>query len=237
MPHAPYKLAGHRPRAFTLVELLTASAITALVAAAAAALIFAIGDASAQTRDLRETKTAGHYALGRIEAAIRSARAIGVVTPTSITLWTADTNGDDVLNVKEVGGIWYDGTTKRITYVSLPNSTDTSPVILSSFINPTNVGTLLTSLGNKTVVWAEGVESLTFTGYPNNTDTRIVDTAFTIGTGVDAVVFRIAASPRASADYLYVSTAQGPALPGSTRIRRIKTSPFNGLNAAAMPTP
>jgi hypothetical protein len=226
-----------RRRAFTLVELLTSAAITALVAAASTALIFAIGNASTQTRGLRQTKTAGHYALMRIAGTIRSARAIGEVTPTSITLWTSDANGDDVLNLKELGGIWYDGTTKRITYTSLPSSADASAINVNSFINSNTVGTLLTSPGNKTVVWAEGVESLTFTGYPSNTNTRIVDTTFTIGTGVDAVSFQISASPRASADYLYKPSAQAAPLPGSTRIRRVTISPFNGLDAAPMPVP
>ena len=236
-PRSSVHATGRVRAAFTLVELLTAAVITALVATAGTTLICAIGNAASSTKDIRKTQTAGHYALARIGDTIRSARAVGLVTSTSITLWLADRNNDDVLNVNELGAILYDGTTRQITFVSMPSSTDLTAVTLARFSSASQVATLLTGTGNLSVVLAEGVESLTFVGYPDNTNTRIIDTTFTIGTGTDAMTFEIAASPRASADYLFKSAAQAAPLSGSTRIRRAVISRFNGLDAVAMPVP
>jgi hypothetical protein len=237
MPQSRISTMGRGRPAFTLVELLTAVTMTALVAAAGTTLVFAVDNTVSTTKQVRDTKTAGHYALARIADTIRAARAIGQVTPTSITLWLTDRNNDDLLNANELGGIWYDATAKTITFISLPGSTDTTVINVTDFANQASVATLLTGTGRQSIVWGERVESLAFLGYPDNTNTRIVDTGFTIGTGINAVSFRISASPRASADYLFKSTAKATPLTGSTRVRRLTISNFNGLDAAAMPVP
>ena len=221
---------GRRKCGFTLVELLTAAMVSALVATAGATLIFAVGNASKQTRDLRETKVSGHYALRRIAETIRSARGIGEVTSTAVTLWVADRNSDDLLNVNELGIIEYDAATKQITYLDTSASTSLATIDATKFAKKDDFKIVLNAVPEVvTITWAEGVESFALIGYPATTETRIVDALFTIGTGGDAASFQTSAGPHASGDYLYDASANAVPLTGSTRPRRIKISKFNGL--------
>src|SRR6185295_15509551 len=92
-----------RRTGFTMVELLTACVITSLVATASAALISAVSSASIQTKQSRQVKNSGNYALNRITSTIREARSIGTVSSTAMTLWLNDTNSDDTANLYETG--------------------------------------------------------------------------------------------------------------------------------------
>jgi len=212
----------NRRAAFTFVELLLAAMITALVATAGTTLVFAITNAATETRDIRATKTAGHYALSRIAQKIRSARGIGEVTTTTVTLWVEDLNADDVLNLNELAVIRYDGAAKQITYEHTRESTDTTEVDENDFTVIATVDALMDVPEKQTVVWCKGVETLTFEGHPANTDTQIVEVQFTIGSGGHEVAFQTAASPKASADYLFSGEANDPA-DGSTRKTRAST--------------
>lgn len=220
-------------RGMTLVELLIAATMTAVVAAASATLVSAVSNAAVETTDVRSTRAAGYYALGRTTTMLREARGIGEVTPTAMSLWMEDLNDDDQLNLYEAVVIRYDGSTKQIIYEYLEqpdgNPMPLTQLALADFKSVGNVIGLLTSPDKKSVVWADGVESLTFSAYPDYTDTRIVGVDFTIGSGAEAVNFSGAASPRASGDYLFETSAQGPPLPGSNRLRRTVTSFYNGL--------
>src|SRR5205823_5445674 len=90
-------------RGFTMVELLMAGTMTALTAAAGAAFISAMSNASMTTRDVRAVNSAGHFALSQIGKIIREGRAVGQVTSTTVNLWLSDTNGDDLVNLYETG--------------------------------------------------------------------------------------------------------------------------------------
>lgn len=221
-----------------MTELLIASAVTALVTGAAATLTSAVSNAATQTRDIRGTRSAGQYALNRIGRTIREARGIGQVTATAVTLWQNDANGDDVLNLYEAAVIRYDSANRQIIYEYM-ESAGATPGTLLSTANFKNVGSVQTSMNTadrKSVVWAEDVESFTLTGYPNYTDTRIVEATFTLGVDDDALDFRVAASPRASADYLLAndSSVRDDPPPGSARKVRKKVSKWNGLTAIEM---
>lgn len=215
-------------RAFTVVELLLAATITAVVATGATALISAVSYASQQTRDIRSTQTAGHYALTRLAETIRSARAIGAVGATQVVLWTTkDANGDDAVNLDEVAVIRYDTLTKQISYESLPASSNATVLSLADLTSAQFVTNQLNVPQKKTAVWAGGVESLAFVGYPSDIATRIIDVNFTIGAGSNAMAFRTAVSPRAPGDYLFVLQAQAVPLPGSTNVRRTKITQWD----------
>jgi len=206
--------------------------VTALVTGAAAALVSGVSNAATQTRDVRGTKTAGQFALRRIATTIREARGIGQVTPTAISLWLNDDNGDDVLNLYESGVIRYDAAAKQIVFEVLVASSPRPPTVLNT-TNFKSVVTLITTIisspDHKPVVWAKDVESFAFMGYPGYTDTRIVEARFTLGAAPDEVAFRTSASPRASADYVFDESAQAPPLPDSTRVRRRLTSGWSGI--------
>ncbi len=223
------QLAGRR--GYSLIELLLAALVTSFVAAAGATMTSAISNAAVQTRDIRSTKTAGNFALSRVGRAIREARSVGQVTSTSVTLWVQDSNGDDQLNLYEVAMLRYDSTAKQIIYEYLDPGANPKPattMTTANFKNSTTVQSLMTSPDRKSEVWAEGVQSLTFTGYPSYTETRIVQTQFVVGTGPDETSFAAAASPRASADYLFKSGATQAPLPNSARPRRKHYSRWDG---------
>lgn len=221
---------SRRP-AFTFVEMLLVATLTAMVATAGTSLIFAITHASTQTRDLRKTKTAGHYALSRVAEAIRSSRVIGDATTTSITLWRVDLNENDRPELAEVAVIAYDAARKQLThtYAETPTAESKSALVSSSdFKNPNSLGSYLKNNGGVTVIWGHDIETLEFTGYPTETEARIMQVYFTMGTGAEEVAFQTTASPRASADYLFNVDAQTKPMPGSTRIRRKHYSRWDG---------
>ncbi len=220
--------AFRRP-AFTFVELMLASMITAMTAVAAVTLVGAISNASVHMRDQRKMNTTGHYALSRVATAIRSARAVGEVTPTTITLWVKDTNGDDAVSVNELASIQYDAGAKQIkfrTTESVGLMTEAPEGMINDFdlVEPK-----MDMLGVETMVWAADIEAFAFQGFPDYTDTRIVEARFTVGTGGEEVAFQTTASPKGSADYLFVNEAQAAPLPESTRIRRAHFSRWEGF--------
>ena len=226
--HLRHPVKHPRRSAFTFLELILAAAITALVATAGTTLIFAITNAATQTRNLRSTKAAGDYALFRFARAVRSARAVGNVTPTTITLWVDDKNGNDGLNLNELAYILYDAGEKQIGYRTMESSTNTTEVAAWQFTNFDSLRSLMDNASPQNVIWAYGVETFALDGHPANTDARIVQLQLTIGTGGEEAAFQTSASPRASADYLFNVEARAPPLPGSTRIRRKYYSRWDG---------
>jgi hypothetical protein len=210
--------------AFTLMETIIAASITALVATAGTSLIFAAASGTTQTRGLRSTKSMGQYALSRIGRTIRESRAIGTVTSTSVTLWANDINQDDVVNAGELKFINYDASAKKLSCSTLDPDSGINPALVipqSTFVDSNQLSALVPDSAKIAVVWADGIESLQMTGYPSLTDTRIVGTRLTIGTGAEEIAYQTTASPRASADYLFVPEAVlPPAGPSGRQLRR-----------------
>jgi len=230
---------GARRPAFTLVELLVGSIVTSLVAAAGATFVSAVSNAAVQTRDLRGSKSTGRYVLAQIVRSVREARGIGQVTSTGITLWLQDTNGDDKMNLSEMGTIYYDNAAARVIYEYMePSTSPITTVSTAEFADLSLLRTKMAGASRQRVVWAEDVTGLTFAGYPGNMQTRVVNCRVTVGSNLGAVTFNGSASPRASADYLFYSDTQSPPPPGSTRKARRHFSRWSGFtdvtNAAAL---
>jgi len=229
---APRWVAAKRCCAFTLIETLLAASVTSLVAVAGVTMVFAATSAASGTRDVRTTKTAGHYALSRMAKKIREARVIGEVTATSVTLWLDDLNGDDTVNAGEVGYIEYDPIAKQILFETLDPASGISPGLVVSpsvLTDSAQLQLLVPDSAKSVVTWADGVEALTLTGYPSLTETRIVGVRFTIGVGADQVAFQTTASPRAPGDYLFVPQAIIPPNGPSGRVLRRFFSRWDGF--------
>jgi len=223
----------HRPqhRAFTLIELLVAATITSLTAAAGAAFIGAVADASLTSRDVSAVKAQGHYALTQVSRTIRQARNVGQVTSSSVTLWNKDANSDDIVNLYEASVIRYDSTNQQIVYdyMQQPGTPVTTTISRATLVDAPTLQTAMPSADKKSVVWATGVSSCTFTGTPSLTDTRMVQIVFTINNNGQQVPFRTAVGPRAPGDYLfYTNTTAAPPL-GSTRKARAYFSRWTGF--------
>lgn len=238
----------NRRPGFTLLETVLSSLVTALTAVAGYTLIFATTNASLGTRDLRTAKNKGRFPLNRITTRIRESRGIGDLTPTAIALWEEDKNANDVLELHEICIIRYDANARTILYDYLDTPGGVVPDIVvpeSSFINLTMLDTMMAIPDLRTEIWAEGIDNFAFDGYPRNgssngiggqrpgTDARLINVSFTITTDTDTLTFSQAVSPRAPADYLFVTTAnQDPVTPGGRR-RRAAYSRWTGFTDIA----
>ncbi len=226
-----FRIPGRQRRAFTLLELLLAASITAMVAMAGTSLVFAIANASESNRNNCDVKNTGHYAAKRIGRAVREARCVGEVSATSLTLWTEDKNGDDLMSLDEMALIYYDGVEKEIVYVRVdPSVDDATPVAEADFEDFDTIATAFGGADVQSVVWAEEIESLNFIGFPNNTETRVVDVRLAINNGEEEIAFRTSASPKAPADYLFMPEARIDPTDGSSRVRRKHFSRWEGFD-------
>ncbi len=85
--------AVRRPlRAFTMVELLLAIAITGMVSVAVATMLVAVAYGTSSDLDLRSVVVTGKVVNGRVDSAIRASRAILEIGTDYLVLWTGDTN-------------------------------------------------------------------------------------------------------------------------------------------------
>ncbi len=232
-PHASRSRIRPRP-GYTMLELLLASMVTALVAGSSAAFLSAVTNASMTTRDIRGAQTTGHYALGQINQTIRAARAIGQVTASTITVWLGDYNKDDKLNLYETGIIYYDPTGKQILfdYMEIPaGGMPATTVTTAEFTNYVTLSAKMANADKRTVSWAGSVSSLGFTANTNKTDARMVESNFNIDLNLQSASFRGSASTRGSSDYLFYPQTQTPPPIGSGRRGRFTVSRWDGYSA------
>ncbi|HVP11671.1 MAG TPA: hypothetical protein VMV94_10845, partial [Phycisphaerae bacterium] len=216
-------------------ELLAAAAVSALAATGGATLVFAIANASQETRDIRDTVSAGHYALNQIGETVRESRAIGQVQSAGVTLWVRDANADDHMTLNEVAVIRYDSSAKQILYqYTNAASAASTAVTYTNFTSYTTLQAQISASSLQSVVWASDVQSVSLSGYPSLTNTRTVDVRFAIGTGADQVAFQVAASPKAPGDYLFLADTRIAPSGTQSRVRRKYYSIWDGF--AAYPT-
>ncbi|MCB9858088.1 MAG: hypothetical protein H6818_20580 [Phycisphaerales bacterium] len=218
-------------RGFTFVELLIAASMTAMTLAAGATMISAVTNAAMETKDVRNSKKSGQMTADRLSAMIRQARAVGQVTSTSILLWNGDTNGDEIINLNETCLLYYDGATdclKRWQTFGASES-DVGPVVpQASFENAALWSAQATAVSPKQSVFAENIARFAMSGFPSNTETRIVNFAFAIDSESTPLVFRESASLRASADYIFnADTHEDPETSGEPS-RRTEFSRWTG---------
>lgn len=219
----------------TLVELLTAAVMTAVVSAAAASLLSAASNASSQSRNTRTIHAAGYYAEGRIGATVRQSRAIGQVTATKVSLWLSDANNDDRMQLSETGVIYYDSNADGIFFLqtdSTATNASTTLVPTATLQTANTLDSTIRSAGSKSTQWAEDVQACAFDGYPSSTDMRVVSAVFTLCTGNDATDFAVTASPKAPGDYLFSNGAKTAPSGSETRYKRSKVSPYSGVSTA-----
>ncbi len=89
-------------KGFTLVELLIALVITAIVLTAVATLAFAMGTANNVTGDLSLKQAQVRFATLRIQDLIRHSKLICFAGSDDIAIWRADDNNDGNINIDEL---------------------------------------------------------------------------------------------------------------------------------------
>ena len=134
-----------RAAAFTAVEMMMGLVITSLVMGAVAAFTLAMTQAWKQNDPSKTVELAGAQATARLQDMFREAKYSGLVragslagttTPTaSIFLWTADTNGDNLIQFSEITLIEHNSSTKKLMIykASLPSPSNDYQVTKTFF--------------------------------------------------------------------------------------------------------
>lgn len=228
-----YKARNNRRAGMTLIELLIAAMVTAIVAITAATLLNATSNASTQSRNARKVSSTGNYVIERFNEYVREARAFGQITSTGLSIWTGDANNNDAIELSETAVIYYDTSALAIVARRLsPSSTADATVPAATFTSWSTLDLALRTAGDQAVQWATDVRACVFSGYPGGTDARLANLQFTLSTGSDATGFLTSASPRAAGDFLFVTAARREPSGSQTRVLRNLVSPYSGISTA-----
>lgn len=121
-------------RGLTLVEMLMALAITALIGAAVTAMLFGVSHGTHETRDMRGLTLRCKAINARLAARIRTARSVLDADTDRLILWTGDTNGNGKPDLSEVQRIERDSDTGVITsYTLADDGTDVEHELADDF--------------------------------------------------------------------------------------------------------
>lgn len=230
-------------RGFTFIELLIAASITAMTLAAGATMISAVSNATLETKDTRQVKKAGQMTASRLSSWIRQARCIGEVSGKGVILWDVDLNGDEIVNLHETSMLIYFSDTNRLARrITTPATAGDAGPALSPAAFENSVVWATTAAGHspRDILLADNVIDFAFSGFPDNTETRIVNFRFLLNTATDQLEFREAASPRATADYLFNNNTNEASDTAGEPSRRTEYSRWTGwadVNGTPEPYP
>lgn len=109
-PASPFDFAQGRPAGtprqardgLTLVELLVALAVSGVILGAVATLAYAMGRASDGSDEVARSQAEVRYATARLTELIRNCRLVCWAGSNEFSLWRADDNGDDQINIGEL---------------------------------------------------------------------------------------------------------------------------------------
>jgi type II secretory pathway pseudopilin PulG len=162
----------------TLIELMMALSIVAIISLAIAGLTFAVSDAQATTDDQNNSLQAARSSLGNLERMIRQARLVSGGGTDHLALWMGDTNGNGQINADE---------TIYLTY--LPGQ---RAVRMKSVRFPVNMDPVYKSLLNDDVSLSQSADVATL-------DSLVGCTAYIqqsdVAVDVDYMEFKFSAAP------------------------------------------
>ena len=110
---------------FTLVELLMALMITAIILSAVATLAFALTSGVSETDEISENQAALRFATVRLSDLIRNSRHTMITSSNDIALWRSDDNEDNAINADELVYIEADASGNSLKLLEFPNETAT----------------------------------------------------------------------------------------------------------------
>lgn len=108
-----------RMHAMTLVELLLAMSITAIVTLAAGGMLTAVSYGSSERTDLRSLVVRQELIAHRLSAVIRASRQVLDCDNNQLVLWVSDANNDQTPQLSEVRWIERDNDTNEINMIQL----------------------------------------------------------------------------------------------------------------------
>ena len=196
MRATPTAQSERRPnrRAFTLVEVLLALAITALVGLSVAAMLTATAYGTTSRQEMRGLLVKTQTISARLNAAIRTSKVVlypnaGQATSNDyLVLWTADENDDSTKQNNEVQLIERNAVNNELN--SYVDSTDTADF--------GNVAAFRTQAlaSYPSARWASGVTSLSLRATTDPAGTMLLSYRFTVAEGQATETAVGAAAPR-----------------------------------------
>ena len=121
MRHRPPRTEARRRAGLTLVELIIALAIMALIGLTVSAMLSAVAYGTDSGRDVRASIARGKMTTARIDAAIRESRAVLAASEGVLVLWMRDEDGDEIADADEVRRLEHDASAATLTsYRSTP---------------------------------------------------------------------------------------------------------------------
>jgi len=170
-------------RGVMLVEVLLALAITGLIAAGVASLLFATAGGTKERQELRRRNVRVDVVAARIDGAVRSSNRIVGRDNRCIVLWTSDSTANGMPNLSELRRIEWDPTTKRLLCSEAPASLSAAaniayPLAATDFVSVTAA---LSGTGSfPSTVWANGVSGWASSPTVITDTTRLVSYQITL---------------------------------------------------------
>ncbi|MCX5659911.1 MAG: prepilin-type N-terminal cleavage/methylation domain-containing protein [Planctomycetota bacterium] len=202
---ASRSLASRNSAGLTLVELLLAMTVTAIMGMAIAQMLIATSSATNSRNDMRALITRQKALTVRLDEAIRGSTMVLASGSNYLVLWMGDTRADDVPNLSEIRRIEYDSSLGQlISYKAVFPGSWTQAAILAAdtqYALTSNFNTVTTGLkGSSTFpaeIWSRNIAGWSIT--LNNASAQsatLVSYRITTTNGVYSNVIIGAVSPR-----------------------------------------
>lgn len=168
---------------FTLVEMVLAMALTAVVGLAAAGVSAALSNGYAMSQGNYETLQAGRVTVGNLHRTIRSAKLVTMAGSEGLVVWAADPNGNDLINISELRVIELDQANARLFChrvnldgldAGVRDALDAPVTLATAMAFQTIRSRVLSDVRCSTQSLADGVRSLTVSAIPACPQARTV---------------------------------------------------------------
>jgi hypothetical protein len=148
------RIAARRPyRGLTLMELLMAVIITAMVGAGIAGMLGAVSSGVGTRRDNREIMVRAHAAQCRLAAYLATSRCVLAKSATNVTIWLADSRQSNTVHATEIRWLRFDSAVGEflVEYVEFPAAWTQTACELADleYASGSNWETVRTFYGNK----------------------------------------------------------------------------------------
>jgi len=201
---------ARRRRAFSLVELLLASACTVSIVTAGSTMVLAVSASTADSLEDRAAYLQGHGAMRRLTRLIQNSRMIGFWDIDEFVLWRGDANGDDLIQLSETISVWYDNGTSTLKSTRPFRESMTAAEIAAAdrTVDPTELmdsgfpSTIRSAANAATQVMATNVVSFEVDSNAPGQRAKLLSLELKLRPAERVLTYCITVSPRAVADYL-----------------------------------
>lgn len=191
-------------KGFTVAEMLVALTIASIVFGAVGTLAFAVGRASESTDEMNRSQRSLRYATLRVRECVEHAKLALSVPTNGVAVWTADDNGDNMINgseliyVESVSG----GGSEQLQMLEFPGQNQSVTI---AEINSGAARTTLTGLTDERItVLVDNCSGTTFSQIPPG----LVNVKFGIVEAGITTHYQISATVAGSADNLIGQTGE-----------------------------